>query len=152
MERSAKSRSLLEPLQEAVARGEESLTQHWLLDKSWQMLADLSDRGDQHQEAEGFARKRIAFQERAYRGLSGTRAWTLEAYADMLVRHWNGKVEPSVQVPDADAAQDLAAEAPKVYEASLRILCHMFGEKHEYSTVVERKLAELRREIKRHSG
>lgn len=144
-----KHTSLLEPLEEAIVRAERTLPQHWLVDRCWQLLADLYDRNSRARDAEATMRKRISFQEGAYPGLNGTRAWTLEAQADMLLRHNGAMLESSVQIPDAQAAKCLATLAMPVYEESLGILRLMFGEQHEYFTSVHRKARELQQELER---
>merc|ERR1719210_2549053 len=109
MERNGNRKTaLLEPLKLSLAQAERSLAQHYLLDKAWQFVQDICDQHGRHEEAEAVARKRIAFQGTAYSGLSGTRAWTLEAYADMLLRHWGASIDPAIQVPSEEAARHLA--------------------------------------------
>lgn len=154
MERNGKGKhsALLSPLEDAVTRAERSLSQHWQMDKSWQMLADVYDRNEQPEDAEALVRKRIGFQEGAYPGLSGARAWTLEAYADMLLRHSGASVDPKIQVPSESAARRLVTVVPPVYTESLKILGLMFGEQHEYYTSVSRKAKEFEQELVRLLG
>mmetsp|Transcript_54089 Transcript_54089/g.118429 ORF Transcript_54089/g.118429 Transcript_54089/m.118429 type:complete len:474 (-) Transcript_54089:102-1523(-) len=153
MEKNSRSKhsALLTPLEEAVERSGRTLSQHWLHDKAWQMLADVYERNDRREAAEELLRKRISFQQGAYPGLSGTRAWTSEAYADMLLRHSGATVDPHVKVPSQGAAEQLAKSAHPVYQEALRILRLMFGEEHEYYTSVNRKARELELEIQRFS-
>jgi len=151
-ERSGGKRTMqLGTLEETVARAEQSLSQHWLLDKAWQVLADGYDRYGRPQDAEAAMKKRIAFQEGAYPGLSGTHAWTLEAFADMLLRHSGGTTDPQVHLRSEDAAKQLIG-APAVYGEALRILGFMFGEDHAYYTTVHRKRVELDAELRRLLG
>mmetsp|Transcript_80874 Transcript_80874/g.261885 ORF Transcript_80874/g.261885 Transcript_80874/m.261885 type:complete len:488 (-) Transcript_80874:112-1575(-) len=150
--RRAKQASIVQTMEELLVRAERSLSQHWLTDKAQQLLADLYDRHQRPGDAEALMRKRIAFQEGAYPGLSGTRAWTLEAYADMLLRHSGSTIDPRLKLPNERAAQHLAPLAPPVYAEALQILRLMFGEQHEYFTTVNRKAVELRQELKRLLG
>mmetsp|Transcript_27781 Transcript_27781/g.78644 ORF Transcript_27781/g.78644 Transcript_27781/m.78644 type:complete len:494 (-) Transcript_27781:167-1648(-) len=147
-----KHTSLVEPLEEAVVRAERTLPQHWQVDRCWQLLADLYDRNHRARDAEATMRKRISFQLGAYSGLNGTRAWTLEALADMLLRHSGATLDSRVRVPDAPAARALLRLAVPVYEESLGILRLMFGEQHEYFTSVDRKASELQQELERLLG
>jgi len=166
-----KHSSLLKPLETALIRAECSLCQHWLLDKAWQVAADLYDRNERQEDAQVAMRKRIAFQEEAFPGLSGTHAWTLEAYADMLVRHSSSAVEPHVSTADIDALRRVEPQEPhvstteidalrrveqqasqKIYAEALQILRLMFGESHEYYTAVNRKAVDLEHQLKRRGG
>lgn len=140
---------LIGPVEEVSMRGEQALAQHWLLDKAWQNLVDIYDRTSRHKEAEELMRKRITFQESAYPGLSGTRAWTLETYADMLLRHNGIPVDPEVVIPNEAAAKRIRMLVPPVFEDALGILRLMFGEQHEYYTSVARKQQELALELQR---
>lgn len=143
---------LIEEIREATAKAERVLAQHWLLDRAWTLLSDLCDDGGLLKEAEGYFRKRLDFQKKAYPGLSGARAWTLEAYADMLLRHRGTILEPDVRIPDQQAARALVSIVPPVYEECLDILVHMFGESHEYFTSVNRKAVQLGEQFERLLG
>merc|ERR1712048_332098 len=121
------------------------------IDKSWQLLANLYDRSGRPQDAEDLMRKRISFQEGAYPGLSGTRAWTLEAYVDMLLRHNGASIEP-VKIPGEQAARSLAAVALPVLMEALGTLRLMFGEQHEHFTSLHEKATELQKELERLLG
>lgn len=151
MEKSSRSKhtSLLKPLEEAATRGGKALAQHWLLDKTWQILADVYDRNERPEDAEAMVQNRLGFQEAAYLGLSGTHAWTLEALGDMMLRHAGVVLEPRVKVPNENTARRVEGSVPQVYEASLRILRLMFGDKHEYFQSVNRKAQELAKELAR---
>merc|ERR1719409_914326 len=96
--------------------------------------------------------KRIAFQESAYPCLSGARAWTLEAYADMLVKHHGGSLEPTVSLKSTERAALLAPLASPLYAVSSGVLRLMFGESHEYFTSVYRKKVQLEQELERLLG
>jgi len=147
--RRGRNEAMLVQLEEAIVRSERSIAQHWLLDKAWSLTSDLYDRNERPNDAEALMRKRIAYQEKAYPGLSGTRAWTLEAYVDMILKHKGGTVDPRVKLPDAQAAQSVAPLAPQVYTEAMQILGLMFGEKHEYYTAIQRKAVELQVELQR---
>mmetsp|Transcript_97789 Transcript_97789/g.276780 ORF Transcript_97789/g.276780 Transcript_97789/m.276780 type:complete len:489 (-) Transcript_97789:88-1554(-) len=150
--RRGKHTALIQPLEEAIVRAERALSQHWLLDKAWSLMVDAYDRNERPKDAEILMRKRIVFQEGSYPGLSGTRAWTLEAFADMLLRHSGATVEPSIKVPNHEAARHIAPLVPQVLAESQRVLSLMFGEQHEYFTTVNRKSMELRMELERLLG
>lgn len=146
----SKSPSQLAALLEALKRSSEALTQHWLLDRTWHYLSDVYDRSGRPEDAEAYVQLRIEFQAVAYPNLSGARAWTLEAYADMLVRHSGASLDPVVKVPQKHAAEHLAKVAAPVYEKALNILRLMFGTEHDYFTSVQRKFDQLRDELQRH--
>jgi len=154
MERGGRGKygQIIGPVEAAIALSEGTLAQHWLLDKAWQLLAELYDKSSRPRDAEELVRRRIAFQESAYPGLSGTRAWTLEAFGDMLLRHSGAIMEPQVKLPSKAAALQLASTAPRVYSDSLDILRLMFGEQHDYYICVQGKATGLHEELKRHLG
>lgn len=140
---------LVGPMEEACERGEKSLAQHWLLDKCWHLLSDMYNNGNRQKDAEELMRKRITFQEGAFPGLSGTHAWTLETYADMLLKHHGVTIDPQIAIPNEATAKRIKLLVPPVFEDALGILRLMFGDKHEYYTSVERKQQELALELRR---
>mmetsp|Transcript_59636 Transcript_59636/g.105991 ORF Transcript_59636/g.105991 Transcript_59636/m.105991 type:complete len:488 (+) Transcript_59636:1-1464(+) len=133
-------------------RAEKSLSQHFLLDKAWQIIVELYDRSCMLEDAQAVMRKRLIFQAKAYPGLNGTNAWALEAYADMMMRQQKSVLDPSVKVADEPAARKLARSVPKVYSEALRVLRFMFGEDHVYFEQVNRKARELDTELERYLG
>lgn len=140
---------LAQTVENAVSRAGQLLSQHWLIDKAWQILSDVYDRTRRDHEAEALVRKRLQFQKAVYPGLSAARAWTLEHYADMLLRHAAATVDPRVTLPDAGGAARVKVLVPYVYAESLQILALMFGEAHEHYTSVSRKASELAAELHR---
>eukprot|EP00931_Biecheleriopsis_adriatica_P050869 TRINITY_DN29485_c0_g1_i1.p1 TRINITY_DN29485_c0_g1~~TRINITY_DN29485_c0_g1_i1.p1 ORF type:complete len:305 (+),score=50.89 TRINITY_DN29485_c0_g1_i1:613-1527(+) len=149
----SKHTELLHQLERDLQRAEKSLAQHWLLAKAWEMATDLAIRNDLLEDAETMMRKRLDFQAKSYPGISGTNAWTLEAYADMLLQHSRCTCsKDGINVPSKEAAQKLLPKVPSVYAASLRILRLMFGEDHEYYLAVNRKAMRLQDELQRHLG
>lgn len=153
MERNGRSKhsTLMPALEEALSRAELVLAQHWMMEKTFQLLADIYDRNDRATDAEAMMRKRIAFQKGAFPHLSGTRAWTLEAYVDMILRHNGAKVDP-LKIPGEGPARTIASLAPQVYAESLAILRLMFGEEHEHFTSVNNKSTDLDCELTRILG
>ncbi|CAK0890177.1 unnamed protein product, partial [Prorocentrum cordatum] len=81
---------------------------------------------------------RVDYQRKAYPGLSGTLAWTLEEQADTLLRHlgFGAKMLQS----DGEHGGDMAAQVKPALEESLRIFRLMFGKDDENSTKVQKKL------------
>lgn len=149
---SGRQAAFLKGLEDVAKRAEVTLSQHWLADKTWQMLADVCARNERAEDAEDLMRKRITFQEHAFPGLSGTHAWTLEAYVDMLMRHRGVSIDPMVEVPSEQTARALLSLALQASAESVRILRLMFGEHHDYFTSVNRKFVELRKELAKHLG
>jgi len=147
----ARRTSLIPTLEETLLRVEKELTQHWLADQIRALLTDAYDRNGREEEAEKLMLQRIVFQEGAYPGISGARAWTLEAYADMLLAHNRVTLSPDVKLQDkADATVRRVLQlVPPRYEQSLEILRAMFGEKHEYYFSVHRKAQQLQQELSR---
>ncbi|CAK9097242.1 Histone-lysine N-methyltransferase SMYD3 (SET and MYND domain-containing protein 3) (Zinc finger MYND domain-containing protein 1) [Durusdinium trenchii] len=87
-------KELIQRLSKSLRRAEKSLEQHCLLDRSYQLMADLHERFAHCQEAEKYMRKRLRYQAKAYPGISGCVAWTAEAYADMLMKHAGASLDP----------------------------------------------------------
>eukprot|EP00913_Durusdinium_trenchii_P031942 g29916.t1 len=103
-------KELIQRLSKSLRRAEKSLEQHCLLDRSYQLMADLHERFAHCQEAEKYMRKRLRYQAKAYPGISGCVAWTAEAYADMLMKHAGASLDP-VTVPNIESAWKLRGAA-----------------------------------------
>jgi len=137
-------KELIKMLSKSLRRAEKSLAQHYLLDRSFQLLADLCLRHEEKKDGERYMRKRLEYQVKAYPAISGCYAWTAEAYADMLIRHAGGTSEP--KVPEETAKLRGAAV---VYKSCVDTLRVMFGEEHEFFQVVNRKAQQLNEELTR---
>jgi hypothetical protein len=124
---------------------EEWFSQHFLVDSAWEQLAEYYLRQQLYKDQRRILHSRCGYQSGAYPGLSGSHAWSLEAFADAL------KTEPRQAQPKRKNAKDVwmpvvkaeIEEAKQKYLESLRILRLMFGEDHEYATSVDDKLIEL---------
>ncbi|CAE7724010.1 SmydA-8, partial [Symbiodinium sp. CCMP2456] len=108
----APDKELHKRLERLVQRVEKSLAQHYMLDKAYQLLSDLASRLQWEEDAERMMRKRMEYQAQSYAGLSGSAAWTWEAYGDMLLRHARCEVDPEVKVPDIAAAIKVQQTVP----------------------------------------
>jgi len=144
--------NMIGPLEEIMVRSERTLSQHWVNDKGWKLLAEVYDINQRPNDAQKLVRKRLVFQEGAYTGLSGMRAWTLEGYGDTLLLHSGAALDPHVKVPSEEAAGRLASLVPQLYAEALGILRPMFGDQHEYCTSLVRKAEDLRQELDRLLG
>lgn len=111
--------------------------QHWLVDRAYEHLGAWFTAKGRRSEARRMVQLRVDYMRRAFPGLSGTLAWTLEAQAAMLLSHLGfggeGKAKASAESLDADEQSEVAAQMPDVYEDARRILTLMFGEDHEYT-------------------
>lgn len=145
-------RAMLGSLEEVARRAEATMVQHWLLDRAWLQLSQAYGHHGRLEESEALLQRRLVFQRATYPGISGTRAWTLEAYGDLLLQHRGCAVDPEVKVPGEQEARAVAPLAPQVYREALEVLRAMFGEKHEYAVAVHRKVLELTAELRKHLG
>jgi len=112
--------------------------QHWLCDRLWEHLQGWYGSRGNHKEQRRLQKLRVDYQRKAYPGLSGTLAWTLEEQADTLLRHlgFGAKMLQS----DGEHGGDMAAQVKPALEESLRIFRLMFGKDDENSTKVQKKL------------
>lgn len=61
--------------------------QHFLCDAVWALVAQWYEETGREEDARRLVRCRLEYQRKAYPGLNGQMAWTLEGQADMLLRH-----------------------------------------------------------------
>lgn len=151
MGRAKPAKELVKCVQRSLRRAEKSLAQHYLLDRSFQALTELSLRSGEKKDGERFMRKRLDYQVKAYPGVSGSYAWTAEAYADMLVRHAGGTTDPVTVPQDLETAVKLRGAA-MVYKSCVDTLRIMFGEEHEFFQGANRKAEQLNQELTRLLG
>mmetsp|Transcript_70709 Transcript_70709/g.195680 ORF Transcript_70709/g.195680 Transcript_70709/m.195680 type:complete len:490 (-) Transcript_70709:22-1491(-) len=118
--------------------------QHWLCDRLWSHLADWYDQGGRPEDACRMFRLRVAYQRAAYASLHGELAWTLEAQADMLLRH-AGVLPGSQRLAGLDdaAVQRMARCAAGQLEEGTGILRELFGGTHSYFRAIDRRRARL---------
>lgn len=99
-------------------------TQHSLADRARETLAKFHGQRRQKDSQIRLLRQRTEFHAAAFPGLSAARGWSLEAYGDALVQGGDTKL----------------FLAERAFSESLRVLCLMFGETHEYPQGVRAKL------------
>lgn len=78
--------------------------------------------------------RRIRFYESVYPALNGALAWALEDFGDILVQQ--RKADQNIE-----NAEKIDAAILQTYSRSSEVLRLMFGETHEYTTRVVKKLA-----------
>merc|ERR1712232_106074 len=108
--------------------------QHVLADLALEQLADSYGRLRRTGEQRRILQRRCVFQEKAYPGLNGSHAWTMEALGDAMLRASKQTAQPSTRkrgkgAGTAGAWQPVAKEEPKeafrLYEEARRILLQM---------------------------
>jgi hypothetical protein len=123
---------------------ESLFSQHFLVDSLWEQLAEYYVKNNLNIEQRRILHKRCEHQKNVYPGLSGSHAWSLEAYADALRtaprQSAPTKKKGGVWMPVVKAEPELAKQK---YLDSIKVLRLMFGEDHEYVTSVDDKLKEL---------
>lgn len=123
-----------------VAQGEAGPVgpQHWLCDRLWEHLENWYKARNRRVELRHMMELRVCYQQKAYSGLSGALAWTLERQGDTLLRHLG--FGAAKLASDEAHEEAIAAQVLPIFEDSGRILGLMFGRDHEHYTTVARKL------------
>jgi len=111
--------------------------QHWHCHRLWELMEKWYAQQNRRAEHREMLQLRVDFQRKAYPGLSGALAWTLEEQGDTILKHigFGAKILPS----DKEIESSLAAQVLPIFDESMKILLLMFGDEHEYYTVVEKK-------------
>eukprot|EP00928_Gymnodinium_smaydae_P034324 TRINITY_DN24352_c0_g7_i1.p1 TRINITY_DN24352_c0_g7~~TRINITY_DN24352_c0_g7_i1.p1 ORF type:complete len:495 (-),score=84.47 TRINITY_DN24352_c0_g7_i1:262-1746(-) len=120
--------------------------QHWFCDRVWERLQSWYESEDRREESRRMQELRVEYHRKAYDGLSGALAWTLEAKGDMLLRHLGFGLPKKAS--DAQFEEEMAAQVEPTLEESRRILGLMFGFEHENCTTVDRKLEVAKKFLK----
>jgi len=117
--------------------------QHWLCDRLYEHFEKYYNLENCREDQRRYCDLRIEFQRNAYPGLSGALAWTLEEKGDTLLRHlgFGAKMIES----DKQFESDLQKQVEPSFKEAMEILCLMFGDEHEYYTIVETKLKNARK-------
>merc|ERR1711884_549609 len=109
--------------------------QHWLADIAWEKMLGLCKKGvGSKQRRTKLLRQRCGFYAAAYPGLSGQHAWALEAYADFLCGRSKQQSRNSASAEDAS----------RLYSQALHIIRTMYGNGHEQTVQLKRKLSLVR--------
>lgn len=144
-EEDAKEPSLAD-MQKAEALIDERFSQHVLADLCWERLCRFYASKRRPADQMRLLKRRVAFHEAAYPGLSGAHAWALESLGDCAARGTKGpstSKQTKTQRSAAASVEDAEA-ALGYYGDALRVLRLMFGAEHEYVTDVVQKERRLR--------
>lgn len=147
--------------EKAAARLEDriaqSFTQHVFADRAYGHLVAVRIGLACRQEAECLMERRIAFQCAAYPGMNGAHAWTMESYAEMLLRHCGVEMTGLQQQPQPSSAlmpllndhvaHLVADRVLPLYLQSLDISCVLFGLDHGYSMEMVKKCRALHKAL-----
>eukprot|EP00927_Polykrikos_kofoidii_P001018 TRINITY_DN1036_c0_g1_i1.p1 TRINITY_DN1036_c0_g1~~TRINITY_DN1036_c0_g1_i1.p1 ORF type:complete len:470 (+),score=69.09 TRINITY_DN1036_c0_g1_i1:105-1514(+) len=104
--------------------------QHILADLVCEQIANFYEANERRADQRRMIERRIVFHKGAYPGLSGSHAWTIENLADALMVPEKGKTVPASQ----------RVRAAELFADALEILRLLFGNEHEYVTLVVDKL------------
>eukprot|EP00927_Polykrikos_kofoidii_P065567 TRINITY_DN61303_c0_g1_i1.p1 TRINITY_DN61303_c0_g1~~TRINITY_DN61303_c0_g1_i1.p1 ORF type:complete len:554 (-),score=85.32 TRINITY_DN61303_c0_g1_i1:75-1583(-) len=151
LSKASKSQSVLEVLKKREVRHLLSLVgdvdtgmigpQHWLCKKLWSHLAEWFEKAGQGGQALRMLQLRVDYERQVFPWLSGELAWSLEAQADLLWRHFGlgARREPP---PDTDAAtlRRVCARRTAILEESTCIQRLMFGTENKHFLTVNKKL------------
>mmetsp|Transcript_65336 Transcript_65336/g.120472 ORF Transcript_65336/g.120472 Transcript_65336/m.120472 type:complete len:478 (+) Transcript_65336:86-1519(+) len=115
-----------------------AFTQHSLVDRALVQVAKYykkARRWDAHCQA---LEERSNFQAAAYPGLSAERAWTMEAHAD-------GCRKAAECTPET--ARLRLQEALRLYGKAYELIFVLFGDKHEYTESIRKKVRETQKQL-----
>lgn len=151
--RSPRGRLGLEVVERLERRIERSFAQHVLADRAYGHLVAVCLGLERRKEAERLMERRASFQGAAYPGPSGAHAWTLEAYAQMLLSNRGIKVAEMAEKPRSLSAvrpllndvvaEEAAERVMPLYAKALEILCLLFGQDHEFYMEVKKSASAL---------
>eukprot|EP00913_Durusdinium_trenchii_P014998 g14068.t1 len=147
--------------------------QHWLCERLWTLLVPWLDAHGSSTEALQVLESRVGCQSAMFPWPNATRAWTMQKYCRLLLRHYKATSQDSpnddrrARPEDAHASgcqekgklvKKLSAAAPNrrllaravtLQEEALRLLTLLFGEGHRYATRAGKKLRRLSAMVER---
>jgi len=138
-------------------RIERSFTQHEFADRAYGHLVAVCIGLACRHKAECLMERRIAFQNAAYPGMNGAHAWTMESYAEMLLRHCGVEMKELRQQPQPSnalrpllndhIARLVADRVMPLYLQALDVSIVLFGLDHCYSMEVVTKCRALQKAL-----
>lgn len=119
--------------------------QHWLCERLWSLVVPWLDAKGRSSEALQMLEGRVSCQREMFPWPNATRAWTMQKYCRLLLRHYKSTSQEKGRLPvKKDAPRRMLARALTLQEEALRLLTLLFGDEHRYAARAKKKLRRLK--------
>eukprot|EP00435_Cladocopium_sp_Y103_P037355 s2023_g9.t2 len=119
--------------------------QHWLCERLWTLVVPWLDAKGRSTEALQMLEGRVSCQREMFPWPNATRAWTMQKYCRLLLRHYKSTSQEKGRLPvKKDSPRRMLARALTLQEEALRLLMLLFGDEHRYAARAKKKLRRLR--------